>query len=71
MFEAPEDLYGFEFVWVGIVGRINLLAKLCQEINWLCKYKQDVRIRLIKKEGPMKPTILSVGLKTKLPTVIV
>ena len=43
--------YGFDILWVEIAGRINLLAKLCQEINWLClqqiqycrRFGEDVR----------------------------
>ena len=33
------DWYDFDILWVGIVGRINLQMKLCQEINWLCLQK--------------------------------
>jgi hypothetical protein len=40
MFETPViDGYDFEIAWAGIAGRINLLAKLCQEIKWLCLEK--------------------------------
>jgi hypothetical protein len=39
------DWYGFDILCVGIAGRINLLAKLCQEINWLCFERADNAVK--------------------------
>ena len=45
-FEAPAvDWYGFDILCVGIAGRINLLAKLCQEINRLCFERADNTVK--------------------------